>query len=153
MIFSRVLGLTTIALANASAISIPSLSTIELANTTFSTSNISLGRPIVIPSADLSGDEIDDRLKPIYQIYPGVALNQRSLFMTVLKVMILLSAHDYIYPYPGGIFSFKDYKNIKLEIGSEHASMQYRFAILGLYRTMRMCVEKGHSNALVAELF
>ena len=155
MILPCLLGLTSITLIISSVTTTPlsGHGQTELANTHSSTSNASIARPTSIISANSLSDVIDERLKTIYHIYPELPVNGTSLFMTVLKVMICLSFHEYKYPYAGGIFSFKGFTNLKLQIESTGASLQYRHAILGLYHSVRMMIESNRFMTLTSDLY
>lgn len=85
--------------------------------------------------------EIDSRLYAQNRMHPDERLNGKSTYMTVLKTMVSLSAYPYTSAYNGGTFSFNAYTNVKIEITSISSAMQYRHAIMGLWRVIRMMTE------------
>ena len=138
-----------------SAIPAPTQAACQILDLSTESSSFNVLQPnaTINAAATSVGDQIDDRLKPIYTIRPDVRLCGTSAYLTVLKAMMTLSSQPYLQRYPGGRFAYEDYNNLELLISSEGALLQYRHAILGLYRTIRTMTEKKRMNMLRATLY
>ena len=96
--------------------------------------------------------EIDQRLLAIFEIHQEISLPGTSIYMNMLRTLVQLSGHDYLSRFNGGTYSSQSYQTTKLEIRSEGSALQYRHAILGLWRTARMMAEDHGFKDTLASL-
>ena len=104
-------------------------------------------------SATALGDEIDDRLMPIYRIRPDVIVCSSSTYMTVVRMMVAYSIRGYLESVENQTFSFPDYANLIIAVHSEGSALQIRHIVLGLYRTVKMMTLQKRWNFLGVDLY
>lgn len=139
MLSLLVLWLWSAAVIGSPLLTLPSIRT----NTTSGSNASSLG----------DDNPLDPRLKTKFFIAIEAKVSATSTYMTVLKTLVKLSAHQYDYQYAGGTFQFEGYTNVKLVIRSVGSALQYRHAILGLLRMIQTMTHDKIFTAIETELY
>lgn len=91
-------------------------------------------------NASSLGDPVDRHFRTVIDTNPDIRINGKSTYMNILKATIQLSYSEGTHAYAGETFSFRDYTNVKVQITREISSsttLQYRYAIWGLFNTAR----------------
>lgn len=104
----------------------------------------------------LMTEPFDSRFGTISQIYPDVKISGKSTYMNILKAMIKLSYSEGTDPYMGETFSFYGYTNVKVRItraAPSSMTLQYRYAIWGLFRSADYLTTANHFSCIITNLY
>ena len=107
-------------------------------------------------NASSLGNPIDRHFRTVTDIYPDIRINGKSTYMNILKAMIQLSYSEGTHAYAGETFSFRGYTNVKIRITraiSSSTTLQYRYAIWGLFKTARHLTNNNIFTRCVVSLY
>ena len=109
-----------------------------------------------VDSASSSGDFISKHLRTVIDTFPDIRINGKSTYMSILKAMIQLSYSEGTHTYAGETFSFRHYTNVQIRISrvsSSSTTLQYRYAVWGLFRTAQYLIQSNLFICSIASLY
>lgn len=88
-----------------------------------------------LPNQSILGDGIVDPRFDGSLRQGASRINGRSTYMNAVKTLVTMSQEDFTSVFRGGEFSFEGYKNVRISVqrATAPSTLQYRFAIYGLY--------------------
>ena len=98
------------------------------------------------------GDVIDLRMGCVYRVYRDIGVCPTSVYMTVVKIMLLLSVRGYLDSMEMENYRIPGYTDVMISIMPEGNALQVRHVILGLYKAVRMMTEQNHWKQVMAQL-
>ena len=107
-------------------------------------------------NASSLGDPIDRHFRTVIDTDPNIRINGKSTYMNILQAMIRLSYNEGTHAYAGETFSFRDYTNVKIRITrviTSSTTLQYRFAIWGLFKTAKYLTSNNIFMRSVVSLY
>ena len=102
------------------------------------------------------GSDIDRHFRTVMDTNPGIRISGKSTYMNILKAMIQLSYSEGTHAYAGETFSFRGYTDVKIRITritSSSTTLQYRYAVWGLFKAAEYMSRNNKFTCTIVSLY
>ena len=102
------------------------------------------------------GSDIDRHFRTVIDTSPSIKISGKSTYMNILKAMIQLSYSVGTHAYAGETFSYRGYTDVKIRITritSSSTTLQYRYAVWGLFKAAEYMSRNNKFTCTVMSLY